>query len=715
MSSASSPRSDRRAPVSRRIAIVKFALLAGFAVIALRLVQVQILDADRYQTIARRQHETRVTIPSARGNIYDRNHTLLVSHTMFLSYGADPKLLGPSVTQVADRFAKVFGRSRDWYRSRLREPEKRFVWLERRVRPEYARRVDAASFHGLVELKEPRRLYHFGQTGAQLIGFTDIDNQGIDGIELQMEKHLRGRDGSMVMQRDGLGRVSPSMDYAVMEPDHGKSVELTIDVQYQSIAEEELRKGVERSRAESGMVVMLDPATGEVLAMANYPSVDPAHLAAATPGTLKNRVITDMFEPGSIFKIVTAAAALERGVVTPETKYFAENGTYIVRYGRTSRKITDFHPHGTLTFREAIEQSSNIVMAKVSDKIGAEALYLTARNFGFGVETGVELPGEVRGELKKPNAWSGTTLNSMAYGYEVGVTPLQIATAYGAVANGGTLMKPYVIKALIDEENEVIDETAPQAVRRVISKETAATLTGFLEGVVERGTGAGARVPGVRIAGKTGTSRKHVDGSYQSGRYTASFAGFFPADHPKVVCVVMLDNPREGGYTGGLASAPIFKAITQRIHATNRNLTEPVQALIAEGNGSKVPDVRQVATEAAKAVLTARGFTVTVRGTGTMVKAQTPAPGKPLARGGLVTLTTIDGRSGVPQGYTVVPSLRGLSARRALASLTVQSLDASVTGSGVVVAQAPSAGSQVKIGTRVRLRCEPRSITLAGL
>jgi cell division protein FtsI/penicillin-binding protein 2 len=715
MSAPTRPPTDPRASAARRIAIVKFALLAGFAVVVLRLVQVQVLEAGRYQLIARRQHEARVTIPAARGNIYDRNQTLLVSHTMFVSYGADPKLLGSSVTQVADRFSRVFGRSRDWYRSRLREPEKRFVWLERRVRPEYARRIDAASFHGLVELKEPRRLYHFGQAGAQLIGFTDIDNRGIDGIELQMEKHLRGQDGSMVMQRDGLGTLSPSMDYAVVEPVHGRNVELTIDVQYQSIAEEELRKGVERTRAESGLVVMLDPMTGEVLAMANYPSVDPGNLAAAAPGKLKNRVITDMFEPGSVFKIVTASAALERGVVKPETKYFAENGTYIVRYGRVPRKITDFHPHGTLTFREAMEQSSNIVMAKVSDKIGAEALYLTARNYGFGVETGIELPGEVRGELKKPTTWSGATLNSMAYGYEVGVTPLQLAAAYGAIANGGTLMKPYVIKALIDENNEVLDETAPQSVRRVISKETAKTLTSFLEGVVEKGTGTGAKVPGVRIAGKTGTSRKHVDGAYRSGSYTASFAGFFPADQPKVVCVVMLDNAKEGGYTGGLASAPIFKAIAQRILATNRQLTSPVRAPIAGAEAPTVPDVRQVATDAAKATLASHGFAVTVRGYGTMVRGQTPVPGKQLARGGVVTLTTVDGAPDVPKGFTVVPNLRGLSARRALASLTVQNLDATVSGSGVVVAQSPAAGSQVRAGTRVRVRCEPRSIALAGL
>ena len=715
MNATTRPPTDPRASTSRRLAIVKFTLLAGFAVVALRLVQVQVLEAGRYQSIARRQHEARVTIPAARGNIYDRNQTLLVSHSMFVSFGADPKLLGSSATQVADRFSKVFGRPRDYYRARLREPERRFVWLERRVRPEYARRVDAASIHGLVELKEPRRLYHFGQTAAQLIGFTDIDNRGIDGIELQMERHLRGQDGSMMMQRDGLGRVSPSMDYSVVEPVNGRNVELTIDVQYQSIAEEELRKGVDRTKAESGLVVMIDPVTGEVLAMANYPTVDPGNLVVAPPGRLKNRVITDMFEPGSVFKIVTASAALEGGVIKPDSKYFAENGTYIVRYGREVRRITDFHPHGMLTFREAIEQSSNIVMAKASDKIGAEMLYLTARNYGFGVETGVELPGEVRGELKKPTAWSGATLNSMAYGYEVGVTPLQLAAAYGAIANGGTLMRPYVIKALIDENSEAIEETAPQPVRRVISKETAKTLTSFLEGVVEKGTGTGAKVPGLRIAGKTGTSRKHVDGSYQTGSYTASFAGFFPADRPRVVCVVMLDNAKDGGYTGGLASAPIFKAIAQRIHATNRQLTSPVQAPIAGIPGGTVPDVRQVATEAAKATLASHGFEASISGSGAIVRSQTPAPGKPLARGGVVTLMTVDGPASVPKGCTVVPNLRGLSARRALASLTVQNLDASVAGSGVVVAQSPPAGTQVKTGTRVRLRCEPRSVALAGL
>jgi membrane peptidoglycan carboxypeptidase len=276
-------------------------------------------------------------------------------------------------------------------------------------------------------------------------------------------------------------------------------------------------------------------------------------------------------------------------------------------------------------------------------------------------------------------------------------------------------MKPYVIKALIDENDEPIAEASPQQVRRVITKETAKTLTEFLVGVVEHGTGTGAKVPGLRIAGKTGTSRKHIDGSYRTGSYTASFAGFFPADQPKVVCVVMLDEPKEGGYTGGLASAPIFKGIAQRIHAMKRLSTSPVPAPIAGASGTAVPDVRHVATEAARAALTSHGFAVAVRGGGTMVRSQSPAPGKPLARGAVVTLTTVDGSAGVPKGYTVVPDLRGLSARRGLASLMAQNLDASVTGSGVIVAQSPPAGTRVKVGVCVRLRCEPRSVALAGI
>ena len=694
-----------------RTLVLKMGLLAFFAAVVVRLVQIQVLEASRYQEIARRQHQLRVDIPASRGIIYDRSGTIIASNAMFVSFGADPKLLGGRASLVADRFARVFNRPRAWYMAKIGGEESRFVWLERRAAPDVARRINTAGIHGLKEFKEPRRLYHYGSLAAQVIGYTDVDNVGLDGVELLLNEHLQGKSGYTILQRDGRGGANLSVDYPYVAPINGKDVVLTIDVQYQSIAEEELRRGIERTKATSGLVVMLDPATGEVLAVANHPAVDPNHLTAADRPLLKNRAITDMFEPGSVFKVVTASAAIEGRHVGLDERFNAENGTYRVKMGREKpRVIKDTHPYGMVTFRQAVEVSSNIVMAKVSDRIGAEEMYTMARDFGFGTETGVDLPGEISGELKKPTSWSKATLNSLAFGYEVGVTPLQIVAAYGAVANGGVLMKPYIVRAVVDGDGQVVKETPPQKVRRVISQETSRTLTGVLEGVVERGTGTPARVPGVRCAGKTGTSWKYVNGAYDRGSYTASFVGFFPADNPKVVCLVMLDNPRDGGYTGGQVSAPIFRGIAQKVYAMSGRFSPEKQSI---ANAVAVPDVRLLKADHARALLTEKGFTVEVRGQGSVVRSQKPPAGTLLAPGKEVVLATGEAPSRAP--YTEVPDLRGLSIRRAINSLTLQQLEASVAGSGVVVAQTPVPGQQVKVGTRVLLRCEPRGSIIAGL
>jgi cell division protein FtsI (penicillin-binding protein 3) len=691
-----------------RFLLLKVLLLGFFLVIVLRLVQIQVIDAGTYKEIARRQYEAKVILPAIRGTIYDRNAKLLVSNTMMLSFGADPKMIGNRADAVATRFARVFESSKSRYLERLMQNDRHFVWLERRVAQSFSRQLRVREFEGTVEMEEPQRLYHYDQVGGQLIGFTDVDNNGLSGIELQLNDQLSGTNGYMIMQRDGLGRKRPSVDYPRVEPVNGRHAVLTIDIEYQAIAEEELRKGVERTKAKSGLAVMLDPSTGEVLAMANFPSVNPNEPSKYDQSALKNRVITDMYEPGSVFKVVTAGAALEHNLVKPEQKFFGENGKYLAPLGKgKTHQISDMHKFGTLTLQEAMEQSSNIVMAKVSDIVGAELLYTTARDFGFGTRTGVDLPGEVGGLLAKPNQWSGTTLNTMAYGYEVGVTPLQIACAYAAVANKGVLMKPFVISRVLDQNHQVVEETHPQAVRRVISKTTAQTLTRFFEGVVDHGTGTAARVSGLRIAGKTGTSRKMADGHYDQSSHIASFVGFFPADEPKVVCLVMLDSPREGGYTGGYASAPIFRGIAQKIYATSGRFASPPPATIAGKEPAVVPDVTSLKVDAARAMLASDGFEATTQGGGELVLRQSPTAGARQVRGSTVTLVTGGQTSLLPPGYVLVPDVRGLSIRRAMNRLSTLQLDVDIDGSGVVTAQSPVAGGQVKTGTRVELHCQP--------
>ncbi len=700
----------------RRLLWVKIGVLAIFAVVALRLVQIQVLQSHNYREIARKQYEATVPQPAARGNIYDRNGKLLVSNTQYISFGADPKIVGERAEAVAERFARVFGKPRGFYLDKLSAQDKRFVWLERRAKPQLSKAINAPDLQGVIELKEPQRLYHYEHIGGQVIGFTDVDNTGLNGIELALDRYLKGKDGYVVMQRDGLGRKRPSVDYPRVDPTNGAYVVLTIDIEYQAIAEEELARGIQRNHAESGLVVILDPATGEVLAMANSPAMDPANLAGTSQAVMKNRAITDTFEPGSVFKIVTASAALEKGVAKPDQKFYAERGRYIVKLpgGKLRPPITDTHEYGTITFQEAMELSSNIVMAKISDRIGAEGLYTMARNYGFGIETGIDLPGEVNGDLKRPNLWSATTLNSMAFGYEVGVTPMQIASAYASVANKGVMEKPVIVKKIIDENQEPVLESKPQTIRRVIEKPTAEMLTRFLEGVVERGTGVQAKIAGLKVAGKTGTSRKVIEGRYEQGRYTASFVGYFPADDPKVVCLVMLDNPREGGYTGGLVSAPIFKAIAQKIYAMSGRFTRTPGPVMAGNESLVVPDLVSQNTDVAGEMLAARGLKSEIEGNGSLVRGQSPRAGAVVSRGGAVKLQTKESDA-APPGYAVVPDLRGMPMRRAINSLAIQQLEVSITGSGVVASQTPQAGQQVKVGTRVAVRCEPRNRSLLSM
>ncbi|MEX0602702.1 MAG: penicillin-binding transpeptidase domain-containing protein, partial [Bacteroidota bacterium] len=366
---------------------------------------------------------------------------------------------------------------------------------------------------------------------------------------------------------------------------------------------------------------------------------------------------------------------------------------------------------------EAIAHSSNIVMAKVSDIIGPEKLYRIARDFGFGIPTGVDLPGEVRGRLKKPSEWSGTTLHTLSYGYEVAVTPLQIAAAYAAVANDGVLMKPFIVAQVRSKEGTVLQNPQVQKIRSVISPASASLITGSFERVIDLGTGKEVRVQGLRIAGKTGTSRKIVDGKYQPGSYTSSFAGFFPVEDPQVALLVMMDNPRAKGYYGGVTSGPVFRTIAERILQTSARFSRP-SVIHTAGHKEKdatVPDVRHLRSTIAMKILEDRGLHGQLFGSGDVVVRQSPEPGARVEAGGAIRLSLNTEPALSAKGMITVPELRGMSMRRAINRLVIDDFDVQVEGSGIVVRHIPGAGSQAPVGTRVRLICEPRGIVSATL
>jgi cell division protein FtsI (penicillin-binding protein 3) len=536
--------SPQQKDYQHRLLIVKIVFLIAFCLAAVRLVQIQLIDAAKYQAIAKGQYEARVPLIAQRGNIYDRNGNVLVANSNFVTFTADPTIAGDDAKFIAKEFSKMTGKPEREYYSKL-QGNKKYVRLERYIRPDVAEMIPMKKMAGVVKMNEAMRLYHYDEIAGQVIGSTNAENVGISGIEQQFNEILKGRDGYVIMQKDGRGRKRPSVDYPREEAVNGHSLELTIDLQYQSIADEELKKGIARTQADAGLVVLMRPQTGEILALSNYPQVNLNKVQNAD--ALKNRVVSDMYEPGSVFKIVTAAAALESEVVTLEKRIYGERGKYKIVYpGNKVRLINDSHPLENVTFLEAMALSSNIVMAKVSDLIGQERLYKKARDFGFGMATGIELPAEINGQLKKTSEWSMASLNSIAYGYEVGVTPLQIVSAYSAIANDGVLMKPYIVQREKDENGQEVFTGQPQMIRRVVPKRVNDELKQMLEAVVDKGTGDVVKTPGIRIAGKTGTSRKNVDGKYEEGSYNASFIGFFPVEKPEVVCLVMIEKPQSG-------------------------------------------------------------------------------------------------------------------------------------------------------------------------
>jgi len=421
MTRTNEPSTSRILPhqrVRRRVRGLKIAILVFFLCVAARLVYIQVIRAEAYRTRARQQYESRVGLPAARGSILDRNGKVLVSNMMYASYAVDPLIARGERDEIASRFAQVFDKPRETYMGQMRDVSRRFVWLERAVKPSLSARIPASEMRGLILREEPKRLYHYERAAGQLLGVIGVDNRGLSGLEQQYDRYLKGRDGEVTLQRDALRRARPSVDYPRIEPIDGQNLVLTIDADIQSVVEEELEQGMNRAQAESGVAIIVEPASGEILAMATYPSVSLNSTADLDLAALRNRVITDAFEPGSIFKLVTISSVLENKAARLDEVFNAENGVYRVPTGNSRyRDITDTHKFTVLTFQKAVEHSSNIVMAKVALRIGQEKMFRMARAYGFGAPTGIELPAEADGSLKKPSEWSGTTLQSMAYGY----------------------------------------------------------------------------------------------------------------------------------------------------------------------------------------------------------------------------------------------------------------------------------------------------------
>lgn len=542
----------------KRAVILHTTILFGFSLIVFRLVDLTVFDHDKLQTRARRQHLKVEDIQVRRGTIYDRSGRQLALNLDLESLYCDPAVFDPDGTElrklshlVNKKPNDILGRSRD---------EGRFAWIKRKISPDVAERVRALNIDGLGFVTEAQRFYPKGKLASHIIGFVGVDNQPLEGIELQYHKYLTPEGGKIISERDASGKtLSSGMEMEAK----GNNLVLTIDEVLQRIVEKELEAAVEKWRAVAASAIMMDPYTGEILALANRPAYDLNHGGKAAASERRNRAITDCYEPGSTFKIVIGAGSLEERLVTPKTLFDVSAGGIQV----SGKTIRDVHKYGVLTFQEVIQKSSNVGSIMVGMKLGKDRIYRYAKLFGFGEKTGIDLPGEVSGWIHKPEYWSGTSIGAISIGQEVAVTPIQMLRAYAAIANGGFLVRPHVVSGIFPPDN-----TTPVVLykegerRRIISERTAYVFKEILKSVTEEGgTATSASVDGNAVAGKTGTAQviDPITKRYSRDRYVSSFVGFVPADNPRFALIVIVYEPK-GQIYGGVVAAPVFREISRQ-------------------------------------------------------------------------------------------------------------------------------------------------------
>ncbi|HET6460363.1 MAG TPA: penicillin-binding transpeptidase domain-containing protein [Syntrophales bacterium] len=548
-----------------RIVTVLFFFLVLFIALISRAFQIQVLSGQLLKNLAERQHIKTLQIEPERGIIFDRNGEKLAASTMVSSVFADPAKISNS-SEVAELLAPILNIDRETITKKL-SGSKNFCWLARKIPPDQTRRVEALNIENVFLIKEPKRFYPNGELAGRLIGFVGLDYTGLEGLELKYDSYLKATPEKLIWARDARGnRLYPRIEKPVVQQEEGYNLILTIDSRIQHIVESNLQEAIAAKGAKGGFVVVMDPRTGEILALADQPGFDPNKFSSYNLGKGKNKVITDCFDPGSTFKPFLAAGALEEGIVKESDKFNCENGTYVV----SDRKIHEAKKkrYGILTFHDVLKYSSNIGCVKISEKLTKEKFYHYIKQFGFGSRTGIDLPGEVSGLLRPHQNWTRVDTSTIAFGQGVSVTAIQLITALSAIANDGMLMQPHIVRAVVDKQGQIIKKVSPTPVRQVISSKTAKRLTAILKDVVgaDDGTGRKAQIPNVSVAGKTGTSQKfdfsrHV---YSSERVRTSFMGFFPAEDPQVAILVTLDEPQKDKW-GGVAAAPVFKNIGEQI------------------------------------------------------------------------------------------------------------------------------------------------------
>ena len=549
-----------------RCALICLAFTGLFSVFSFRLIYLQMVKHDEYAGLAADKHVGRQPIYAERGAIMDANGEVLAHNIPGATIVADATLVNDAA-RLAPLLAETLQLSPTEVAEKLNSG-RRYIVLKREVPQATAvalgDKLRTENLRGVTSLRDSTRVYPNGSMLCHVIGFTDFDHKGIQGVESSMEEYLHGQDGYRYAEHNRAGHEIVLYRGQERAPRDGYDVRLTIDLNLQNIVENEIDAAVQEYHPQKATIILMRPQTGEILAMANRPNFDLNKRNVAEPEQMINRAIVDVMEPGSTFKIVTAACALNEKKVRPDTMIFCENGLW----NYAGRALHDHKPYGELSVQDILVKSSNVGAAKLALSVGEEKFYEYIRRFGFGERTGIELPGEGFGILHPPQAWTKISITRIPMGQGVAVTPLQMAMAMATIANGGKLVTPRIVKSVTTADGQTVSTFTPTILRQVISPETAAQIGTALRGVVsDRGTAAGAAVPGFTIAGKTGTAEKSSPhGGYEHGKYVVSFSGYMPAEHPEFVCFVVLDDAKtkaELNY-GGTVAGPIFSHIAEK-------------------------------------------------------------------------------------------------------------------------------------------------------
>ncbi len=650
-----------RTTLKRRAVVVSAFLVCWVAGIEARLVYLQVVRHADLAARAEKQHMRTIDALAMRGDIVDRHGRILATSADADTIYAVPSEIADAagaVAQLCAAFRDCTAKERQALVDRLSQ-RRPFAYVRRQVGPDVAQRVAALNLDGIGFIKESKRFYPNVHLASHLIGYVGIDNSGLSGVEYTYDPQIRGKKGTILIQTDAKRHAFSRFE---RPPTAGATVELTIDEYLQHVAERELHDAIVAERAVGGSVVMMNPRTGEILAMANEPTFNPNSYRDADEVARRNRAVQDLYEPGSTFKIVTASAAIEEKILSPDALIDTSPGV-VKLVGRPAITEDAHHNYGLLTFTDVIVKSSNVGAIKIGFKIGAERLSRFVGLYGFGKIVSPDFPGENAGIVWRPEKMTESALASVSMGYQVAITPLQMVAAVSSVANGGEYIEPRVLRAVYRGNRRYAVQ--PKVVRRTISRDTAAALTEIMEQVVVRGTAKRARIDGFTVAGKTGTAQKLENGHYSHSDHFGSFVGFLPSRNPAIAMIVVIDSAKAVSDHGGVAAAPVFQRIAEaalrylgvspsinpappvliaKQPDTNVEPTaaaDPASAkvsLIADGAPGTVPDVRGLSAREAIRTLAKLGLSAHASGDG-FVASQSPEPGEPLATGGRCELT----------------------------------------------------------------------------